>query len=119
MSRSPDLNEVEPLGAADAPLLEELRAVLGRHDALERFGITLLHDHFDLDDGEQLLETCNPETRTLTIAPERIGSDASRIVETSWQFSREGEARAGLVCKVGCFVDLQDRHKRTHNRVNG
>jgi hypothetical protein len=120
-SRLPDLTEIEPLGAADDVCLEEVRAVLKRHGALDRFGITLLHDHFDVAEEELLVETCDPASRTLTIAPMTIAAtdEGDRLIETNWRFSDGDSARAALVCKVGCFVDLRDNHKRTHQRVNG
>jgi hypothetical protein len=48
--------------------------------------------------------------------------DAARmfreLMRVSWRFSPDGEAMAGLVCRVGCFVELKDRHRRTYQRVN-
>lgn len=119
---SPDLSDIDPIGEADRACLEEVRDALARHGRLDRFGLTLLHDHFQLEDDELLVETCDPETRTLTIAPEVITEPSGpefRLVETNWRFSPEGDVVAGLVCKNGCFVDLKDKHKRTHQRVNG
>lgn len=118
----PDITDVEPVGEADRDCLEEeLRAVLTRHGRLDRFGLTLLHDHFPVASNEMLVETCDPESRTLTIIPEVIDpNDAEyRLVGTNWRFSDDGDVIAGLVCKTGCFVDLKDRHKRTHQKVNG
>jgi hypothetical protein len=123
MSTLPDITDVRPVGPADRACLTELRAVLARHAALDRFGITLLHDHFPMGDDEQLMETCDPATRTLTIRPEaldEIDHRSGSVIETMWHFDPVSEdALAGLVCKVGCFVDLQDRHRRTHNQVRG
>ncbi len=118
---SPDLTDIEPVGDRDRACLEEVRAVLARHGYLDRFGLTLLHDHFALDDSELLVETCDHDLRTLTIAPEVVdGADSEfRLIATNWRFSPEGDVIAGLVCKVGCFVDLKNNHKRTHQRVNG
>jgi len=119
--RLPQLEEIEPLGPSDSACLEEIRDVLVRHSAIERFGITLLHDHFDVALDEVLVESCDPENRVLTVTPARIGgvSDEGRLVETNWRFGRRGEVLASLVCRVGCFVDLKDKHRRTHQRVNG
>lgn len=119
-STSPDLVDIQPLNDGDRQCLEDIREVLRRHNALDRFGINLLHDHFALEPGELLMETCEPSSRTLTIRPALPEPDqAGRTVETNWRFSHDGDVVAGLVCKVGCFVDLKDRHKRTHQRVNG
>lgn len=119
-SRLPDIEDIEPLGAQDAPFLQEVREVFERHGMFERFGLTLLHDHFDIADDELLVETCDVENRVLTSSPQRIeaAEPGDHLVETNWQFAQEGGIVAGLVCRVGCFVDLKDRHKRTHQRVN-
>jgi hypothetical protein len=121
MGTSPDLADLEPLGEQDRACLDELRAVLDRFGSLDRFGLSLLHDHFDVAPDERMMETCDPGHRTLTIRPEPTHDlePGVRIVETSWRFGATGDVIAGLVCKVGCFVDLKDRHKRTHERVNG
>lgn len=115
----PDISDVEPLSEHDRGCLEELRTVLARHGALDRFGVNLLHDHFSLDDDEILVETCDPGARTLTMRPGRSAParPGDSLVETSWRFTDGGTAGPRTVCRVGCFVDLQTRHRRTHDRV--
>lgn len=116
---APDLDQVQPLGSADSACLKEVADVLARHGAIDRFGITLLHDHFDLEPGEILVETCDPEQRVLTTAPAPVAPGDTRwhLVETSWRFESRSSPTPVLVCRVGCFVDLRDRHKRTHERM--
>jgi hypothetical protein len=131
-----DITEVRPLDESDLPVLDELREVLERHGALDRFGLNLLHDHFPVADDEVLVEVCDTEQRTLTIRPLRGGvADGipGRFVETNFQFVPRSDADADadpdasgtspvaytLVCKVGCFVDLKDRHSKTHDKVWG
>jgi hypothetical protein len=83
----PDINDVRPITADDKAVMDEVRAVLEKHGALERFGLTLLHSHFRVDDDEVLAESVDPEARTLTIRPvpkERIPADAEAVV-TSWR----------------------------------
>lgn len=119
-TRLPDISEVEPIGPSDRECLEELYAVLRKHGAVDRFGINLLHDHFAVEEGEMLVETCDPAARTLTIRPASADAipESQRLVETNWAFE-EGNSSPGarLVCKVGCFMDLKDNHKRTHDKV--
>lgn len=97
MNRFEDL---VPLGPEDEPLLAELREVLVRHGALERFGITLLHRHFDLVEGERLAETVDLSSRTITIRPERIRIEAADSpVATAWTFTADNPAPVErLVC---------------------
>lgn len=40
------------LNSEGAACLAELREVLGKHDRLNRFGITLIHKHFELSEDE-------------------------------------------------------------------
>lgn len=44
----PDIRDALPLGPDDEPLMVDLYQVLKKYSALKRFGITLLHKHFDL-----------------------------------------------------------------------
>lgn len=61
--------DVKPIGDHDAACLEDIRKVLQKHDALSRFGVTLLHSHFDLQDDEMMLETTNLENREHWVRP--------------------------------------------------
>ncbi|HEX5407728.1 MAG TPA: hypothetical protein VFX16_36125 [Pseudonocardiaceae bacterium] len=63
--------DVRPIGDADAACLDEVRLVLARHNALDRFGIALLHNHFDLGDDEMMLETTDAERREHLVRPVR------------------------------------------------
>jgi hypothetical protein len=88
----------------DAPVLREIRDVLLRHGAINRFGVTLLHKHFELRDGEQLVEYIQPENRTLISKP-IVGLDEGRSTETAWRFAADGEgAAATLVCFSRCRI---------------
>lgn len=64
----PDIDQVMPFSAADEACLKELREVLVRHAATDRFGIDLLHSHFPMADDELLLEETDVENRTQTIS---------------------------------------------------
>lgn len=61
--------DVRPIDEADADCLEEIRQVLARHNCLERFGLALLHNHFELADDEILLETTDVNTREQYLRP--------------------------------------------------
>jgi len=68
-SNFPDVDSVLEFSDDDAHCLRELRDVLKKHDCLERFGITLLHTHFEIGEDEILLETTNVQERTQIIQP--------------------------------------------------
>lgn len=97
-----DIEEVEPLSERDRDILSDVRAVLERHDAVHRFGVTLLHKHFAVADDEILVETVDKGARTLTARPVSV-AEATRLgtpIETSWRLdSADGQ----LACLAYCF----------------
>lgn len=109
---------MEPLNPEDTACLEELRAVLLRHGAIDRFGVTLLHDHFPVYEGETLLETCDAESRRLTmqVVPTAVLADRE-VVETEWRFSPSGEVIAAMTCGKAC-VASSGKHSKRHVKVN-
>lgn len=101
------ITKVRPRSSNDDALFADLADVLKKHDALGRFGVTLLHRHFDIVPGECLLETTDMESRTQTIAP--IRSEALQredYIETSWRLG-DGFVAMSCVC--------QDRGTGGHN----
>jgi hypothetical protein len=87
----PDINEIVQYSESDKPLFDELYDVLRRFDALDRFGISLLHSHFELKENEVLLEETDRLSRTQLIKPitEEELSTISYI-ETSWRLDVNG-----------------------------
>jgi hypothetical protein len=63
-SQLPDLSEVREFGLADEALFAELREVLAKHDALGRFGVVALHQHFEIGAHERLVEFVDADART-------------------------------------------------------
>jgi hypothetical protein len=111
-----DIDEVERFDPEkDKPLFEELRAVLAKHNALNRFGVTLLHTHFEFHPGERMREVCDVDTRTLTSAPtsEALPSKAS-VIETNWRFLPDGMGATQL-CFADCLVS-NGKHKEIHKK---
>lgn len=108
----PHIADVEPLGERDQTVLEEIRAVLEKHDALNRFGINLIHRHFGLAEGEVALEFTDQENRrqVVEVRPEAEVVGAANVIATQWVFGTKGE---GVECKGYC--DYQDYgHKHRH-----
>jgi hypothetical protein len=83
--RVASFEEVVPFSEADQPCFDEIRQVLIKHGALNRFGICLLHDHFSMGEDEILVETVNPQTRTMALQPMRT-SQVGNALETAWRF---------------------------------
>lgn len=81
------IHEVDNLGDADEEILEQIYDVLKRHNVEDRFGITLLHSHFDMDEGEVLVETVDAESGTMTVQTRHQSDfDSGELVPTSWRF---------------------------------
>jgi hypothetical protein len=100
LPRLPDIDEVEPLSESDLSCMKALRGVLKEHGALSRFGITLLHSHFDVADDEVMMEFVNKENRTLTTRPVKaVDYPDGYSVETSWRLdSQTGVQRCEQQC---------------------
>src|SRR3569833_1500660 len=87
-----DIDEVRPVDENDRAVLDEIQQILLRFNCSDRFGICLLHKHFDLEDDECLMEYTDKESRTSTLVVEqRKGVETGRI-ETMWKFGAEIQA---------------------------
>lgn len=85
--------------AKDDQLFRELAEVLKRHHALDRFGVTLLHKHFEIGHDEALLETTDVEAREQRLqVVKRDAMKSLGAIETSWKLGPDGEALWGCIC---------------------
>lgn len=96
-----DIDDVEPLNDSDAACLAEVREVLAHHGRLQRFGIALLHSHFELAPDEVLLESSDEQERTLTLRPTTIEEASKTGVGTVWML-REGNSTTMSWCRSYC-----------------
>jgi len=98
----PDISEVTPLSDKDQPMIDEIIDVLRRHGNLNRFGLVLLHQHFNLADDEVLVESTDKENRTQTTKPIKK-DDLSRMnhTETSWRLDTGKPMMACSCIKFG------------------
>jgi hypothetical protein len=98
-----DLRDVDHFGPADEPVFQELRDVLARHGALQRFGVVLLHQHFPVRDDERLVEFVDSDQRVLTIKPVAVDDAQVRsAVETQWRLD---QLTPTLGCEQWCYED--------------
>ena len=97
-----DINDVDTkLSTFDRETMRQLHQVLRERNQVDRFGMTLLHDHFEVNDGETMIETHNPVTREITIKPYRNENlkEGQELQETNWRFDKEtGGVQAFLFC---------------------
>jgi len=97
----PSIEDVRPVSRNDEVCLREIRKVLRKHNALGRFGLTLLHQHFGVRKDEVLLEVCDAKKRTLTIRPTKQNRLKGRkVLETSWRLDTGG---ALMQCSQICI----------------
>ena len=70
----PDIDHADAgiLSLSDYACLEEIGAYLLSAQFDTRFGLTLLHSHFPLDDAETLVEEIYTEADVITLRPARV-----------------------------------------------
>ncbi|MBD2483002.1 hypothetical protein [Planktothrix sp. FACHB-1365] len=99
----PDIDEVTPISDKDIACFNEIRSILQRYDNIHRLGICLLHDHFPLADDEVLLETCDKESRILTIKPvKKTDPDVANSIGTQYRLDVDQTEQFTLGCKLEC-----------------
>ncbi|WP_214073578.1 hypothetical protein [Mucilaginibacter sp. dw_454] len=105
-----DIGDVEPLNENDLPVMGEIYDVLRRHNALQRFGVTLLHEHFEVADDEVLIEMTDRKTRIQTITP--VDKNSPLLVdaiETCWRLDTGFPVQACSCVKYGDDHSHQSR----------
>jgi hypothetical protein len=98
--------------------LDGIRRILQRHDAIDRFGVRLIHDQLDLGDGEVLLESCDLHRRQLSCAVTTIDDPQFvKSIETFWCWEpvdASGDSTAVQACERKCVrgcVSLPHGHQ--------
>jgi hypothetical protein len=110
-----DIHEVEPINEGDLDCLAEVRNVLKKHGKQERFGIALLHKHFDMEADEILLEESDVEGRVLTVKPVKR-TLAGNTIETIWQLM-DGEHHLMMGCRQYCSESEFSKHRSFHDKT--
>ena len=71
----------------DEKCLEEVRSVLERYGRISKFGMALLHKHFEVHEGEVLVEYPDSKNRTLlTQAFTEEQTKSMNLMPTIWRF---------------------------------
>jgi len=94
----PYIADVAGFSPLDMPCLDELREVLTRHGAVDRFGLTLLHSHFALAPDETLVEDTDEANRSQTITVVKKTAIPAGAKYTSWRF--DTHEAAAPVCRI-------------------
>ncbi len=109
--RLPHIEDVEPLSEDDYAVLRELGEVLERHGRAGRFGVCLLHRHFDLGADEELMEETDADARVSTLRVLPAQPRRADSIETMWRFN--GKTTAITKCVVRC-MKTGNSHPRKH-----
>ena len=84
----PYIDDVVPFNEKDHELMKEMKVLLAKHNALNRFGITLLHDHFPISEEEEMVEFQDSQNQTLTAKPmskAKLAEMPITLMETQWR----------------------------------
>ncbi|MCK1463075.1 hypothetical protein IVB34_33140 [Bradyrhizobium sp. 2] len=101
-----DINDVKPLNETDRACLDALRDVLARFDCLDRFGVNLLHKHFEMEADELLVEQVDEAGRRLVTKPVKVDlvrDEMASAYETQWHWQRNASGALAQVCVSRCF----------------
>jgi hypothetical protein len=115
-----DINSVEPFSPEnprDIKCFDEIRGVLVKYGYLDRFGVCLLHRHFDVFSDEKLVESCNHSARVLSITPvsdSELPTNGT-LIETSWSLNQAGPLRP-VSCNTYCWEDSNGSHNTSHSK---
>lgn len=102
----PNISDLDSLNETDEHCLKEIKTVLERHNRTRKFGITLLHSHFAINEDEVFLEHTDVATRTLVSRPISTLELANKSYRpTVWRF--DGEKPQG--CSY-CPTDEDHNH---------
>ena len=107
-----DIDDTPDPSQSEREQLERLADFMAKEGMTERFGITLLHDHFPVSDDEILIEFYDAENRTLTTRPcpkTDLAKYTQAPRETQWRWDNA----SGLLCLIHCINNGQG-HGGTH-----
>lgn len=105
---------VEPLQQSEMACIEEIKDVLKKHGKLDRFGITLLHKHFDIAEDEILVEETDEQNRTQIIKPmkrQNLVEMGGEVLETHWALN---DPHALMACRRACVKQDNGHYSGVH-----
>jgi hypothetical protein len=102
LNSQPDIHDAGTRSDNEVAAFSEMREVLKKYGLEAKYGLTLLHKHFDLDEDEVLVEYTDIENRTLTSKPTKIGMIPSHsLIETTWALDKDVVMGH---CMIVCFT---------------
>jgi hypothetical protein len=112
-----DLHDVPPLSEADFECMREIREVLLSHGKVDRFALHLLHKHFDLQQGEILVEYNDAGPREQYFRVEKATEDIlANSIPTTWILDSVRPS-ARCVCATRMGQGHLGRHETGHHET--
>lgn len=116
----PDIRDTGPLTANDRACLDAIRDVLGQYGCFDRFGVNLLHKHFEMADDEILVEQVDEAGRRLVTKPIKVALvqlEMPTAYETQWHWQRNPKGEVAQVCNMRCFPGSWDSPAHVNKHV--
>lgn len=110
-----DIDDVEPIGDGDSKCLKSIFEVLKSYGMESRFGVALLHKHFDLDPDEIMMESNDTASRTLTIEAVKAKDAGENNIGTIFSLHQDGievMSHCHQYCKRGVFGNHFGAHRK-------
>lgn len=105
-----NISETEGFTALDAACFAEVRDVLSKFGLLEKYGMSLIHRHFDIEEDECLVEKVDADARTLSVQPmKKRDLQPNSTTVTMWRLTK-GEKVAEIGCQ--CYVSNRGHEGR-------
>lgn len=101
-----DIHDVKPFSDQDHACLNAVRDVLAQFGCLDRFGVSLLHKHFEMADDEILVEQVDDVARKLVTKPVKVvavADDLATSIATQWHWQRDPNGTIAQICVARCF----------------
>lgn len=111
-----DIDDIPPINDTDFEVLAKIKDVLVEHDCTNRFGVCLLHKHFEVGQDEVAVEYTDVEARvSKVVVQQRVDNPDTDTIQTMWRFREDGALGYDTVCEKVCHYFLG--HKQRHKRV--
>jgi len=107
------IDDIKPIDDGDEAVLADIRDILLKHGAVDRFGVFLVHKHFELEPYEYVLEETDEDERVQTLTVQRGDDPDQNTIQTMWQFQQDGET-AVTKCVLRC--NYNRGHKAVHSK---
>jgi hypothetical protein len=116
----PDIHATHALDEHDQACLDAVRDVLAAHGRLDRFGVMLLHKHFEMAEDEILVESVDEVGRRLLTKPVKtatVQSEMSNAYETQWNWRRNELGEVHQICNSRCFPGSPESPQHVNKHV--